>query len=139
MARVTVEDCVMRIPNRFELVLVAAHRARDIASGAPITLDRDNDKNPVVALREVAESTIDTDLIHNALVTGLQKQQDIDEPEEDREMSIADGVWQREIAGAAAEEELSGEDGMIHLGDYDADGEPDVDGFAGDDIAEGDL
>lgn len=139
MARVTVEDCVMRIPNRFELVLVAAHRARDIASGAPITLDRDNDKNPVVALREVAENTVDTDVIQNALVTGLQKQQDIDEPEEDREMSVTDGVWQREIIGQAAEEELSGEDGMIHLGDDDAEGEAEIDGFAGDDIVEGDL
>ena len=139
MARVTVEDCVMRIPNRFELVLVAAHRARDIASGAPITLDRDNDKNPVVALREVAENTVDTDLIQNALVTGLQKQQEIDEPEEDRELSVADGVWQREMVGQAAEDELSQEDGMLHVGDDEAEPDADVEGFAGDDIAEDDL
>ncbi len=138
MARVTVEDCVMRIPNRFELVLVAAHRARDIASGAPITLDRDNDKNPVVALREVAESTIDIDLIQNALVTGLQKQQDIDDPEEERELSVADGVWQREVAGQAAEDELSQEDGMLHVED-EAEADLEVEGFAGDDIVEGDL
>ncbi len=138
MARVTVEDCVMRIPNRFELVLVAAHRARDIASGAPITLDRDNDKNPVVALREVAESTIDIDHIQNALVTGLQKQQDIDDPEEERELSVADGVWHREVAGQAAEDELSQEDGMLHVDD-EAEADLDVEGFAGDDIVEGDL
>ena len=138
MARVTVEDCVMRIPNRFELVLVAAHRARDIASGAPITLDRDNDKNPVVALREVAESTIDIDQVQNALVTGLQKQQDIDEPEEERELSVGEGVWQREMVGQAAEEELSQEDGMLHVDD-EVDGDLEVEGFAGDDIAEGDL
>jgi DNA-directed RNA polymerase subunit omega len=128
----------MRIPNRFELVLVAAHRARDIASGAPITLDRDNDKNPVVALREVAESTIDIDLIQNALVTGLQKQQDIDDPEEERELSVADGVWQREVAGQAAEDELSQEDGMLHVED-EAEADLEVEGFAGDDIVEGDL
>ena len=71
MARVTVEDCVMRIPNRFELVLVAAHRARDIASGAPITLDRDNDKNPVVALREVAENTVDTERLKTSIMQQL--------------------------------------------------------------------
>jgi len=139
MARVTVEDCVMRIPNRFELVLVAAHRARDIASGAPITLDRDNDKNPVVALREVAENTVDTDLIQNALVTGLQKQQELDEPEEDRELSVADGVWQREIIGQAAEEELSQEDGMLRVGDDDGEADLDAEAFAGDDIVEDDL
>ena len=84
MARVTVEDCVMKVPNRFELVLVAAQRARDIASGTPISVDRDNDKNPVVALREIADATIEVDGLKNALVTGLQKQPEVDEPEEDR-------------------------------------------------------
>ena len=63
MARVTVEDCVLQIPNRFELVMIAAQRSRDLSGGAPLSLDRDNDKNPVVALREIAESTLDLDLL----------------------------------------------------------------------------
>ena len=72
MARVTVEDCVTKIPNRFELVMMAAQRARSIAAGAELTLDRDNDKNPVVALREIADETIDLDLLaFGDLVTGL--------------------------------------------------------------------
>ncbi len=83
MARVTVEDCVLRIPNRFELVLVAGQRARDVSAGARITLERDNDKNPVVALREIAEGTVDLDLLQNALIQGLQKHVEVDEPEED--------------------------------------------------------
>ena len=73
MARVTVEDCILKIPNRFELVLIAAQRARDVASGAPITLERDNDKNPVVALREIAEDTIDLGRIEQDLVKSLSR------------------------------------------------------------------
>jgi len=83
MARVTVEDCVIKIPNRFDLVMVAAQRARDIAAGAPLTVDRDNDKNPVVALREIADETIDIDNLQDSLVKGLQKHVESDEPEED--------------------------------------------------------
>lgn len=83
MARVTVEDCVMRIPNRFDLVMVAAQRSRDVSSGAQITLDRDNDKNPVVALREIAELTVPIDEISESLVRGLQRHVEIDEPEDD--------------------------------------------------------
>lgn len=83
MARVTVEDCVTKIPNRFELVLIAAQRARDISTGGRITVERDNDKNPVVALREIAEDTVELDHLRNALVTGLQKHVEVDEPEED--------------------------------------------------------
>ncbi len=83
MARVTVEDCVLRVPNRFELVMKAAQRARDISSGAPLTVDRDNDKNPVVALREIAEETVSLDMLGNALIQGLQKQSEQDEPEDD--------------------------------------------------------
>ncbi|MDX9860328.1 MAG: DNA-directed RNA polymerase subunit omega [Rhodospirillales bacterium] len=83
MARVTVEDCVIKIPNRFDLVMVAAQRARDIAAGAPLTVDRDNDKNPVVALREIAEETINIDNLQDSLVKGLQKHVESDEPEED--------------------------------------------------------
>lgn len=82
MARVTVEDCVDKVDNRFDLVLLAAHRARTISSGAPITVDRDNDKNPVVALREIADETIGVAVIEEDFVTSLQKQLDVDEPED---------------------------------------------------------
>lgn len=81
MARVTVEDCVMRVPNRFDLVLVAAQRARSIGAGATLTVDRDNDKNPVIALREIADGTVDLRELENNLVRGLQKTADFDEPE----------------------------------------------------------
>jgi DNA-directed RNA polymerase subunit omega len=83
MARVTVEDCVLKIPNRFELVVLAAQRARDVAAGAPLSVDRDNDKDPVVALREIADETIDLGVLKNALVKGLQKTVESDEPEEE--------------------------------------------------------
>ena len=83
MARVTVEDCVEKIPNRYELLLVAAQRAKDIASGSPINLDRDNDKNSVVALREIAESKVNIEDLQRSLVMGLQKYVEIEEPEEE--------------------------------------------------------
>ena len=89
MARVTVEDCVTKIPNRFELVMMAAQRARSIAAGAELTLDRDKDKNPVVALREIADETIDLDELREGLVKSLQKHVEIDEPEEDEVDLIA--------------------------------------------------
>ena len=73
MARVTVEDCVLKVPNRFELVLLAAQRAKNISAGAALTVDRDRDKNPVVALREIAEDKIALDDLRNTLVTGMQK------------------------------------------------------------------
>ena len=73
MARVTVEDCIEKIPNRFDLVLAAAQRARHISTGNPLTIDRDNDKNPVVALREIADETIDPDKLRDDIVKGLQK------------------------------------------------------------------
>ena len=83
MARVTVEDCVLKVPNRFGLVMVAAQRAREISAGAQLTLERDNDKNPVVALREIADATVNTDDLSNSVVTGLQKHVENDEPEEE--------------------------------------------------------
>jgi DNA-directed RNA polymerase subunit omega len=83
MARVTVEDCVMQVPNRFQLVMLAAQRAREISAGGQLTVDRDNDKNPVVALREIADTTVDLDNLGNALVKGLQRQVETDEPEEE--------------------------------------------------------
>ncbi len=89
MARVTVEDCVEKVPNRFELVALAAQRARHISAGAPPTLERDNDKNPVVALREIAEETVDQGELGEALVKSLQKHVETDYAEEDIDLLIA--------------------------------------------------
>lgn len=81
MARVTVEDCVDKVPNRFELVLLAAHRARSIASGSPMTVEQENDKYPVVALREIAERTVPADDMREGLIHSIQKNVEVDEPE----------------------------------------------------------
>src|SRR5258708_39332684 len=88
MARVTVEDCVVKVPNRFELVLLAAQRAREISSGAPLSIDRDDDKNPVVALREIADETVALDHLKSSVVRGMQKPVEIDEPEETHELEL---------------------------------------------------
>ena len=82
MARVTVEDCVDKVPNRFELVLVAAHRARALTAGAAVTVELENDKNPVVALREIAEKTVPADDLREGLIHSIQKNVEVDEPEE---------------------------------------------------------
>src|SRR5262245_45932811 len=89
MARVTVEDCVDKVPNRFELVLLASHRARMISSGTPLTVDRDNDKNPVVALREIADTTVTPDDLKEDLIHSLQKYVEVDEPEDEAVPLIA--------------------------------------------------
>ena len=81
MARVTVEDCIDKVPNRFELVLMASHRARMIGSGAALTVDRDNDKNPVVALREIADAKLTPDDLKEEFIHSLQKNVEVDEPE----------------------------------------------------------
>ncbi|MGE5511074.1 MAG: DNA-directed RNA polymerase subunit omega [Bacteroidota bacterium] len=81
MARVTVEDCVDKVPNRFELVLLAAHRARAIANGSHLTIEPDNDKNPVIALREIADKTIPPDDLREGLIHSIQKNVEVDEPE----------------------------------------------------------
>ena len=92
MARVTVEDCIDKVDNRFELVLLASHRARQISQGAPITIDRDNDKNPVVALREIADETLSPDDLKEDLIHSLQKHVEVDEPEPDPALaSTGDG------------------------------------------------
>ena len=83
MARVTVEDCVDKIPNRFELVMLASHRAREISSGSSITVDRDNDKNPVVSLREIADEMQSADELREILIESNQTQIEVDEPEDD--------------------------------------------------------
>ena len=88
MARVTVEDCIDKLPNRFELVLLAAHRARLISQGAPITIDRDNDKNPVVALREIADETIVPEDLREEYIHSMQKHVEVDEPEATEEPLI---------------------------------------------------
>ncbi len=79
MARITVEDCVIKVPNRFDLVMLSAQRARDISAGAPLTVDRDNDKNPVVALREIADETVDLDHLRYELIHGLRRHVQIDD------------------------------------------------------------
>jgi DNA-directed RNA polymerase subunit omega len=81
MARITVEDCVDKVPNRFELVLLSAHRARMISNGSPLTVERENDKNPVVALREIAETTVSPEDLNEDLIHSLQKYVEVDEPE----------------------------------------------------------
>lgn len=81
MARITVEDCVDKVPNRFELVLLSAHRARMIANGSPLTVDKENDKNPVLALREIAEETVSPEDLNEDLIHSLQKYVEVDEPE----------------------------------------------------------
>ncbi|MFB2551070.1 DNA-directed RNA polymerase subunit omega [Ensifer soli] len=89
MARVTVEDCIDKVDNRFELVLLASHRARLISQGAAITVDRDNDKNPVVALREIADEMLSPDDLKEDLIHSLQKHVEVDEPEPDAASLIA--------------------------------------------------
>ncbi|PPJ47157.1 DNA-directed RNA polymerase subunit omega [Rhizobium sp. KAs_5_22] len=92
MARVTVEDCIDKVDNRFELVLLASHRARQISQGAPITVDRDKDKNPVVALREIADETLSPGDLKEDLIHSLQKHVEVDEPEQDTGALIGGGT-----------------------------------------------
>ena len=82
MARVTVEDCITKVPNRFDLVLLSSQRAREIGAGAPLTVERDNDKNTIIALREIAEGTISKDDLIEDLIHSMQRQVEVDEPEE---------------------------------------------------------
>ncbi len=90
MARVTVEDCIDKVENRFELVLLAGHRARQISQGAQITIDRDNDKNPVVALREIADETLSPGDLKEDLIHSLQKHVEVDEPEAEAAPELID-------------------------------------------------
>jgi len=113
MARVTVEDCIDKVPNRFELVLLAAHRGRMISQGAPLTVERDNDKNPVVALREVADQTIRADDLREDYVHSLQKHVEVDEPEESETPLLGaagDSEAQRAEAPQEQYERMSEED-----------------------------
>ena len=112
MARVTVEDCVLRVPNRFDLVMLAAQRARELSVGGALTVDRDNDKNPVVALREIAEITIDIDKLQDSLIQGLQKHADTDEITEDdsaQMLELEESLLAAAAEGSLAESTVSGE------------------------------
>lgn len=110
MARVTVEDCIDKVDNRFELVLLAGHRARQISQGAQMTVDRDNDKNPVVALREIAEETLSPADLKEDLIHSLQKHVEVDEPEMASE--LISHVSETEGVFTSSEEEGSSFDYM---------------------------
>ncbi|MCR9266135.1 MAG: DNA-directed RNA polymerase subunit omega [Alphaproteobacteria bacterium] len=120
MARVTVEDCIEKIPNRFRLVLMAAHRARNISAGSALTIDRDNDKNPVVALREIADETLDMDSLKESLVHGLQRVL----PSEDEEEATKQDTAQELDALPAPPVEMD-EAEMLKALQNDRDGAPD--------------
>jgi DNA-directed RNA polymerase subunit omega len=130
MARVTVEDCIDKVENRFELVLIASHRARIIAAGAPIMVDRDNDKNPVVALREIAESSLAPDDLKEDFIQSLQKHVEVDEPEAEAvpALSSAEGV-QTDAMGdlqfdrMTEEDLLRGLEGLVPPADTEDDGD----------------
>ncbi len=106
MARATVEDCVDKVPNRFELVMLAAHRAREVASGSPLTVDRDNDKNPVVALREIAEETQSADELRERLIESHQTQIEVDEPEDDSMALLMGAEQDKPVEDDMSEEKL---------------------------------
>ena len=133
MARVTVEDCVDKIPNRYELLMVAAQRAKDIASGAPITVSKDNDKNPVIALREIADETVSIEELQKPLVMGLQKYVEVEEPEEEEleimaaEKELAD--LDEQFSGLLLDSEMSD---TMQVHDDDDNLELDVEGVDAD-------
>ncbi len=107
MARVTVEDCIDKVENRFELVLLASHRARQISQGGQITIARDNDKNPVVALREIADETLSPGDLKEDLIHSLQKHVEVDEPEPDPGQFLQAGETVEETADADLQESIS--------------------------------
>jgi DNA-directed RNA polymerase subunit omega len=123
MARVTVEDCILKVPNRFDLVMLASQRAREISSGSALTVERDNDKNPVVALREIAEATVNTADIEESLIRSLQKNVESDEPvDETVDMAAMQQEMTLQMAQASqtsAAIEI-GEDADLEEGDLDA-------------------
>ncbi|GLK67500.1 DNA-directed RNA polymerase subunit omega [Hansschlegelia plantiphila] len=127
MARVTVEDCIDKVENRFDLVLLAGHRARLISAGQQITIDRDNDKNPVVALREIAEETVSPGDLREDLIHSLQKYVEVDEPEAETVPALAGTAGQAEDDGSIAfdrmteEDLLRGLDGLVPPAETDDD------------------
>jgi DNA-directed RNA polymerase subunit omega len=130
MARVTVEDCIDKVDNRFELVLLASHRARMISSGAPLTIDRDRDKNPVVALREIADTTVSPEDLKEDLIHSLQKHVDVDEPEPESVPMIGAPVAEGgaednavEFDRMTEEDLLRGLEGLVPPAETDDEGE----------------
>jgi DNA-directed RNA polymerase subunit omega len=125
MARVTVEDCIDKVENRFELVLLASHRARMIAGGAQLTIDRDRDKNPVVALREIAEQRLAPDDLKEDLIHSMQKYVEVDEPEAEAVPLLGGGDSDSEIAFDRMSEEdlLRGLEGLVPPADSGSDDE----------------
>ena len=127
MARVTVEDCIEKVDNRFELVLLAGHRARMISSGSPLTIDRDRDKNPVVALREIADGRISPEDLKEDLIHSLQKHVDVDEPEAESVPLIGSSVETTgddtavEFDRMTEEDLLRGLDGLVPPAESDDD------------------
>ena len=137
MARVTVEDCVDKVPNRFELVLLAAHRARALASGAHMTVDAENDKNAVIALREIAEKTVDPGDVREGFIHAMQSQAEVDEPEStavpvlpevDRPALGSDDPSIDKVVDAMTEEELLRRMGFLAPTDAHTRGGGGVDG-----------
>ena len=106
MARVTVEDCVDKVPNRFELVMLAAHRAREVSPGAELTVDRDNDKNPVVALREIADETQSAADLRERMIESNQTHIEVDEPEEDAMALLMGGEADKPADDDMSEEKM---------------------------------
>jgi DNA-directed RNA polymerase subunit omega len=125
MARVTVEDCIDKVENRFELVLLASHRARMIAGGAQLTIDRDRDKNPVVALREIAEQRLAPDDLKEDLIHSMQKYVEVDEPEAEAVPLLGGGDSDSEISFDRMSEEdlLRGLEGLVPPADSGSDDE----------------
>lgn len=127
MARVTVEDCVDKVENRFELVLIASHRARMIAAGTPVMVDRDNDKNPVIALREIAESALAPEDLKEDFIQSLQKQVEVDEPEAETVPALAPVLDGANSAGEfermTEEDLLRGLEDLVPPADTEDDGD----------------
>lgn len=134
MARVTVEDCVLKVPNRFELVMMAARRAREIGSGAPLTVERDNDKFPVVALREIADETVELNALRDSLIRGHQRVQPSEDLDEEIvELMEGEQGWTAAASAAVTQSEEAGP-AAAEDDDADLDGEDaELDGDAGDD------
>ncbi len=131
MARVTVEDCVEKVPNRFDLVLMASHRARLLASGSTLTIDRDNDKNPVVALREIADGMLTPEDLREDLIHSLQKQVEVDEPELEAAPALvmpnagspSDAAGDVQFDRMTEEDLLRGLEGLVPPAESDDDGD----------------
>ncbi|MCB2106899.1 MAG: DNA-directed RNA polymerase subunit omega [Rhodobacteraceae bacterium] len=131
MARVTVEDCVEKIPNRFELVMIASQRSREISAGAELRVERDNDKNPVVSLREIADDKVSPSELYNGLIQNLQRHVEVDEPEEDGFDAMAANPEFAQIAGQMNEAADAADDAGSDDGDSDGEGDTETEDGGG--------